>query len=342
MFTRFFRRYRYHLLFWTVYFLFWTGYSMYSFGTPFLWAWLITSIYFVGHAGTFYTCIYWLIPKFYNTKRYAAFVALLLTIFMAGVIPVAVCLWPVMRHIFEGYTVTFGRTFLYVLLANFYTLFLLVGIKIIREKRQGERKTQLLEKEKTENELRFLKSQINPHFLFNAINSIYILIRKDPEMAAGTLAKFADMLRYQLYECNTDEIPIEKEVAYLDNYIEMEKLRKGNTVTTHYEVGSQVSNFHIAPLLIIPFVENAFKYVSAFSNQHNSVDITLAYKAPVFELQVQNTVDENITVPEDKVYGGIGLENVKRRLELIYNNRYNLQINTTNNKYLVTLSIQTT
>jgi LytS/YehU family sensor histidine kinase len=230
--------------------------------------------------------------------------------------------------------------YFYILIANFYTTFLVIAVKSIRDKLRSDRRNALLEKEKTENELRFLKSQMNPHFLFNAINSIYVLIKKDPDFAGLTLVKFADMLRYQLYECNADEIPIEKEIGYLDNYIELEKLRKGKEIRTRYTVGAGTCNFSIAPLLLIPFVENAFKYVSSCPDKNNFVTVDLNYQDDIFELSVENTMDEDNVMPKERSWGGIGLENVRRRLELIYNGRHALDISTSEDIYSVLLTIK--
>jgi sensor histidine kinase YesM len=236
----------------------------------------------------------------------------------------------------------------YVLSGNLYSVFVVIGIKSIRDRVRNDRRTQLLEKEKSENELRFLRSQMNPHFLFNAINSIYVLIKKDPELASHTLVKFADMLRYQLYECNADRIPIEKEIVYLDNFVGLEKLRRGNTLSTEYHVGDEVGHFSIAPLLIIPFVENAFKYVSSFSDRPNRIGIDLHCRDGLFVLAVENTFDE-YTLPKvgmggngtdrNAIGGGLGLENVRRRLELIYNGSHQLEIRQDDKNYSVLLKI---
>jgi LytS/YehU family sensor histidine kinase len=230
--------------------------------------------------------------------------------------------------------------FFYLLSGNCYTTFLIVAIKSIRDRINSDKRANLLEKEKTENELRFLKSQMNPHFLFNAINSIYVLIKKDPDFAGLTLVKFADMLRYQLYECNADRIPIEKEIGYLDNYIELERLRKGSTLKTSYTVGATTGNFSIAPLLLIPFVENAFKYVSACPDKDNYVTVDLSYQDGIFEISVENSIDEDTMTPREKAWGGIGLENVRRRLELIYKDCYALDISAREDVYSVLLTIQ--
>jgi LytS/YehU family sensor histidine kinase len=150
------------------------------------------------------------------------------------------------------------------------------------------------------------------------------------------------MLRYQLYECNVDGIPIEKELAYLENYIGLEKLRKGTAVTTVFSVGEEVRHFSIAPLLIIPFVENAFKHVFAAAGGDARIRIGMKYTEPFFELQVENSTAPGDNPPVEKNYKGIGLENVQRRLALIYPQRHLLQINTENGVYSVTLQIKIT
>jgi two-component system LytT family sensor kinase len=336
----FFPRYKLHIFFWTVYFIFWSAFPILGFHTPVLRSFLSTIIWGIGQAAISYACIYWMIPRYFNRRRYLNFVLLILAgLFLSAafILAGAVGLYKLF-HADMGYSLS--AEFGYILLGNFYTLFIIVAIKSIKDKVRGDKRTQLLEKEKTETELQFLKSQMNPHFLFNAINSIYVLIKKDPEFAAITLVKFADMLRYQLYECNADDIPIEKEIVYLDNYIELEKLRKGTAIDIRYNVSGSTCNFQLAPLLIIPFVENAFKYVSSYPDSPNFVKVDLDFRDDLFELKVENTMDEDIPIPKDKSWGGIGLENVKRRLELTYNSRHALCISTDSNVYSVLLTIK--
>ena len=148
------------------------------------------------------------------------------------------------------------------------------------------------------------------------------------------------MLRYQLYECNADRIPIEQEIGYLDNYIGLEKLRRGSTLYTEYHVGKEVRHFSIAPLLIIPFVENAFKFVSSYPDRPNRVAIQLNCSEGLFELWVKNTVDEDgVAGMGAGAGGGIGLENVRRRLLLIYNGRHQLDVRREGATYSVQLKI---
>jgi len=341
---RFFFRYKWHILFWILYYIFWSILSVHEYHTPPQWAVLFTTAWFIGQASVVYFCAYGLIPRYFNTRRYIVFTVLLVVALVLSAFFTSLSTNLLLRLAGLKGSFTYWAFFSYVLMSNCYTTVVLSAVKLIRDKLRNDRRSQLLEKEKTETELRFLKSQMNPHFLFNAINSIYVLIKKDPDFAGHTLVKFADMLRYQLYECNADFIPIEKEIVYLDNYIELEKLRKGQAVCTRYEVSEKTCNFSIAPLLLIPFVENAFKYVSSYPDGANFIKVELACRNDTFELQVENSMDEEVPLPQEKGWGGIGLENVRRRLELIYKDRYTLDIQSrgqgTARLYAVLLKIQ--
>jgi len=336
----FFLRYKWHFLFWAVYFVFWTTLSVRVYHAPFALALLTTLSWAIGQGLLNYYCIYRLFPLYFNTRRYGIFSLILaagLVVSVVFILGFQMLVFAVAR---EPLFYSVGAGFGYVLLGSLNSVFIVIAIKSIRDKVRNDRRTHLLEKEKTEHELSFLKSQMNPHFLFNAINSIYVLIRKDPELASHTLLKFADMLRYQLYECNADRIPIEQEIGYLDNYIGLEKLRRGHALYTEYHVGPEVRHFSIAPLLIIPFVENAFKYVSSYSDRPNRVAVNLRCRDGLFELSVENTFDEETSIVGGGGGSGIGLENVRRRLELIYNSHHHLDIRKEEKNYSVLLKIQ--
>lgn len=193
-----------------------------------------------------------------------------------------------------------------------------------------------LEVEKLSSELEYLKAQINPHFVFNSINTIYFQIDKQNVDARESLSAFSEMLRYQLYECNGKEIPIEKEIVYLKNYVALQRTRKDENYTISFDVGENVNGFTLSPLLFIPFVENAFKHVSHHP-QKNEVRIRIVKNETQVELSVFNT-KENKTMASD--YTGIGLKNVKRRLELLYKNRHELVIDNKPDCYEVNLSLR--
>jgi two-component system, LytTR family, sensor kinase len=193
-----------------------------------------------------------------------------------------------------------------------------------------------LEVEKLTSELEYLKAQINPHFVFNSINTIYFQIDKHNLPARESLSAFSEMLRYQLYECNGTEIPIEKEIVYLKNYVALQRMRKDENYTISFVVEDNLNDFMVSPLLFIPFVENAFKHVSHHPNK-NEVRIRINRNGSAVELNVYNTKESKTIV---NGYEGIGLKNVKRRLELLYKDRHELIITNKADSYDVNLSLR--
>ncbi|MBL0745539.1 sensor histidine kinase [Chryseolinea lacunae] len=190
--------------------------------------------------------------------------------------------------------------------------------------------------EKLNTELDYLKAQMNPHFLFNSINTIFFQIDKQNHEARETLGKFSDMLRYQLYECNGDRIAIEKELSYLKSYVELQRLRRNGHDVIRFETEGALNDFQLPPMLLIPFVENAFKHVSNYSHRENEVRITLKRSNGALTLAIANTVDTNMSLAS----GGIGLRNVKRRLELLFPNQHALDVRKTNDWFEVNLTLQ--
>ena len=226
---------------------------------------------------------------------------------------------------------------------NIIPHFLLVStgaaFKIMIDYSRAQRRLGELAKENAETELNFLKSQINPHFLFNSLNSVYFLIDKTNPGARNALHKFSEMLRYQLYECNGDKIPVEKEMNYLKDYIDLQKLRGDDNTIIEFNTSAEIKGFSIEPLLLIPFVENSFKHISHFnSGQPNKVTIDVNRVNGRFYFSTTNTTEGRQTHSLDKE-GGIGLSNVKRRLELLYPGKHELTVKETGGKFEVQLMI---
>ncbi|MGC4034669.1 MAG: histidine kinase [Chitinophagaceae bacterium] len=219
--------------------------------------------------------------------------------------------------------------------------FLLVStgaaFKIMMDYARAQRRLGELAKANAETELNFLKSQINPHFLFNSLNSVYFLIDKTNSEARNALHQFSEMLRYQLYECNGDRIPVEKEIKYLSDYIQLQKLRNTENTIVEFNYSPQVKGFTIEPLLLLPFVENSFKHISHFNNgRPNKILVTANKSVDRFYFTSVNTKEGKRNHSIDK-NGGIGLVNVKRRLELLYPGRYSLSVDETDDEYRVEL-----
>jgi two-component system LytT family sensor kinase len=214
----------------------------------------------------------------------------------------------------------------------------LLSFRFLNDKMQTQLQLENIEKEKVSAELSFLKGQINPHFLFNSLNNILFLIDKSNREARDTLLKFSEMLRYQLYDCSSDFIEIEKELQYIKNYVEIQILRKSDKYKCELKVSDSVKNFSIAPLLVTPLIENAFKYLSNHTTKNNSISISLDYKEGVFTFKITNDTDNSIPVNIDESKG-IGIANVKRRLNLIYNDKHNFEIINTGDSYTVSMTL---
>lgn len=183
-------------------------------------------------------------------------------------------------------------------------------------------------------ELKYLMAQINPHFLFNGLNTIYGLIEKDNFPARNMLVQFSDLLRYNLYEANVDRIDLERETFYLENYVNMQKARAGDAQKIELSIDIQNNSQKITPLLFLPFVENAFKFASYDNERENYIRIALIQQGNQVIFECENSYEKN-----DRVSGGIGVENVKRRLELLYPGAYTLQITDGNEIWSVKLNL---
>jgi len=232
----------------------------------------------------------------------------------------------------------FSNAFLSTLAA----MTLAMSIKLTKNWLDSRRRQQLLEKEKLETELSFLRYQFNPHFLFNTINSIFFLIHKNPDMASASLAKFSELLRYQLYECNDEQIPLANEISYLENFIGLEKLRQSNTLGLNIDIRREnVDAVTIAPFLLMTFVENAFKHVSRHTDQPNWIRINLQQNGRQLDFTVANS-SSPFESNDIFHYSGIGLKNVQRRLDLLYPGRYELAIRNDGGSFEVRLRMQLT
>ncbi len=197
---------------------------------------------------------------------------------------------------------------------------------------------QQVEKEKLNIELNSLKAQVNPHFLFNSLNSIYSQALAKSDQTAETVLELSNLLRYMLYEVGDDLVLVSKEVEMLENYIELQKLRVEDAAHVSFVVNGNLSETKIAPLLVFPLVENAFKHGLKGSSEDAFVKIELKVDDQI-TFDIRNNMGQVDDMEQGK-YGGIGLENVKRRLALIYPNRHQLEINTLENEFQVKLILK--
>ena len=352
--TWFFKYKLYHLLFWSVYHFAWWSIAIGSPGEA------LNSILFSDYTTKFvffvvfqalgvYFNLYYLIPKYLVTGKYAMYLLLfavtivLTTSFTVSGYYVTDWLSPLtFDELFNMEQSGFWQLFKSSPLSStIASMTLAMSIKLGKNWIQTRKREELLEKEKIETELKFLKSQFNPHFLFNTINSIFVLIHKNPDQASESLASFSDLLRYQLYECNTAKIPLERELNYVQNFIELGSLRLDNSVKFDFNIDTPASsNLAIAPFVLMPFIENAFKHVSQTHTQDNWLRIELTIENNELQLTVANSIAESHRKTEDiDKNGGIGLANVQRRLDLLYPKQHSLDISKSDQEFHLRLTL---
>jgi two-component system LytT family sensor kinase len=290
----------------------------------------ILSVYFI---------IGFLTTHYFNKQKYLQFTTLALFIILITAIfaEVTADIYYYIRHgmhsrlsyvyVFSHFVDTIIKTVLFM------------AVIVIQNRIDTANQNKLIERDRLETELNFLKAQINPHFLFNALNSIYVLMKEDIKLSEQTLLKFSSLLRYQLYDCNSNETTLEKEIQFLKDYIDLEKVRNGETLIVDFTIPEKTTYFKIAPFILIPFVENAFKHISHFTDKPNNVEIKMNITENKFLFEVENSFEEGL-LSENNKHKGIGLQNVKRRLELLYPSKHLLQINQNEEKYSVKLSIE--
>ena len=209
-----------------------------------------------------------------------------------------------------------------------------LGIKYYFRSRDDRKRLQALEKQNLEQQLEYLRYQINPHFFMNTLNNIHALVDIDPEKAKDTILELSKMMRFVLYEGNKQGVPLDREMAFLQNYITLMKLRYTDKVSITIDVPASLPNKEVPPLMFITFVENAFKHGVSY-RQESFIHIEV--KADDNQL-IFTCRNSRIPKEEDK-HGGVGLSNVKQRLDLIYGDRYSLDIKDQTDTYTVILTL---
>lgn len=223
----------------------------------------------------------------------------------------------------------------------FITLAAALGIKLIRVHYKSLEFEQQLIREKLESELNFLRAQTNPHFLFNTLNNIYGLARKKSDQTPQAIMMLSKIMRFMLYECRAPRIAVTDEAKVLRDYIDLEKLRYNNRLTVHYEENIKNTTASIAPLLLLPFVENSFKHGASSTTGEVEIQVNLYLIDNKLSFLVKNTIDPDyqpVSVNNGS-NNGIGLMNIQRQLDLIYPNRHTLTIGRENGMFKVHLQI---
>ncbi|MCE2994161.1 MAG: sensor histidine kinase [Cyclobacteriaceae bacterium] len=287
-----------------------------------------------------YVCFY-VLDQFLNA-RWNLFQSILSLViaFAVGLILMTVLNHTIILHSILHYTGDSGSWFnLGSLFYHFFTLLFVTGtacsLKLLRKQFQSRMREMELKKENTEAELKYLKGQINPHFLFNTLNNIYSLARKNSEQTADAVMKLSKLMRFMLYEASHEDILLLQEIKLIGDYIELEKLRYSNRLTIQFETDIDNPAQRIAPLILIHFVENAFKHGVGESRFESSILIRITLQNGVLKALIENSVEANQGCSE---VAKIGLANIKRQLQLLYP-RHQLDITQTEQFFKVALTI---
>lgn len=287
---------------------------------------LVIFVYFgVVNIAVFYTNYLLILPTFLNRKRYVwCSIAIILLVIISTFIKCGLAYYfhniVLVRN--EGkYVMEFWEYFSSAFFVSCFFVFLSTILKFIIDWFLNEKIKTNLENEKLISELAFLKSQINPHFLFNSLNNIYSLAYQKSEKTPEAVMKLSEIMRYMLYESNEATVNLDDEIRYVKNYIELQKLRFKDNAYIKFEIDGDTHDKKITPLVLISFVENAFKHGVA-SDKDNPITIVLNTTAKKLFFQV---VNKKSNQNKDET-GGIGLQNVKRRLDLLYKGNYRLHI----------------
>lgn len=335
---------KYHLIFWLVYFSF-NVMRWGSFFNDYWYSFKSNLVEFPLHVFSSYFTIYYLFPKFILTKKYFLFLFfLLLTIVVVylGIIGfnwwlVTKNIWPEANGIQEPFTL---NHFMAVAVGEVYVIAFVSVIKMTLDWMFEKRKNDRLTKIQLQTELDFLKSQIQPHFYFNTLNSLYALTLEKSDLAPNLVLKLSDIMQYVLYDVRTSKIKLFDEIAYIQNYIDLERIRFGERVAATSYISGDIEEISVPPLLFLPFIENCFKHGT--QGNHN-IELSIHFKNidnKTLLFSVVNTFQEEDEPAESK--GGIGMKNVQRRLDILYQDRYKLKITQKKSKFKVQLSIPIT
>lgn len=291
----------------------------------------------------YYTNAYYFVPRYLSQKRLSKYI---------GIVILFLALYLYLPFIYSELPPVRGRylknlsnleLFYFrhiVIRMNSIVLFLLVfamstGSRLLSELFETRNRKKELEFEKSKAELALLRSQTDPHFFFNVLNSLYYLSIKQSDKTPDAIIKLSDIMRYVLTESTKDFVPLANEINYIRQYISLQEMRLPEKTSVNLEIEGELSNKYIAPLIFITYIENAFKH-GVSSQEATKIDIKISVTNSFVQLQVSNIKFIHETSKES----GIGLENAQKRLNLIYPEKHYLSVSDKNNLYTVSLKIQ--
>jgi sensor histidine kinase YesM len=323
-----------HVLFWTMivtYFAWGFG-----FGVDYKAAFFNAILYLPGFIFIVYTLIYFLIPRYLIKRKYIQFfLGLILAVVTCMIYSWAIELTITAKDKFEGVTMATGRA----ILPFIHVAGIAISINLLNYWYRQKQKTIEAQNEKTTAELNLLKSQVHPHFLFNTLNNLYSYTLEKSEKAPEIILKLSNLLRFMIYESDVAFIPLQKEISILQQYIDLEQLRYGDRLDISFTINGDLEKKEVAPLLLLPFLENVFKHGVSHQTDHCWISFDLRLSPVCIYLKLINSKDIDEPSSPDQ-FSGLGLQNVRRRLELLYPARYKLETLEKDEFFIVNLELQ--
>lgn len=284
--------------------------------------------------GFFYLNAGVLIGGFFYRKKYLLYSLVVLLCFAVF----SILSWLIFRELTHADAhFTLGSHIPFCIFVFLFILAFSIAYKTIKDRIIADNLARETQNENLKTELSLLRSQVNPHFMFNVLNNMVALARKQSELLEPSLIKLSSLMRYMLYETGEQKALLEKETEYLQSYIDLQKMRFGKKLAVNVDLQAADKQYEIEPMLLIPFVENAFKHGTGMI-ENAQIDISLSAVNNTLYFSVQNKYDPASQEIKDTA-GGIGLANVQRRLELLYGKKYKLEIARDNDIFSITLQI---
>jgi len=282
------------------------------------------------------------LPRFLESKKFGRY---LLEFFIPFIVLMIIRVY-LQRQMVDDYADDVKRYFYsntFIIQAGATSLFIVLFVAMLRFAKdwfEFEAHKKTIENEKLTAELSFLKEQINPHFLFNTLNNLYYLAYSQSPNTAEVVAKLSQMMRYMIYDTNQSKVLLSKEIEYMQNYISLERLRLNNQIPIEFTTGGKYDDVWITPLILITFLENAFKHGVSSNNPQAWVKVRIQLHGNTCVYSVENS--KSTTSKENGVKSGIGLLNVQRRLELSYPDQYTLEVQDLPDRYSIKLNLKLT
>ncbi|MBW4890978.1 histidine kinase [Mucilaginibacter sp. HMF5004] len=305
------------------------------------------------HMGYFYLIAYWLIPAYLLRSHYISFIFWVLCVscaaaFAGRVIDILIgnpniiknlpsADWSIIEDSKQTFWQQLFNPYHFISSVKMMNFVIWIAVVIKLFKLWYERKQAAIQAE-----LRALKGQVHPHFLFNTLNNLYALTLNQSPKAPGVVIGLSDMLRYMLYECNADKVNLKKEVIMLQHYMDLEKIRYEDRLEMNFNIDGNLDDKMIAPLMLLPLVENAFKHGTSEMTGDTWINIDLNVTGNKLKFKVSNSKPETVAADAGKHYGNIGIQNIKKRLELLYPSTYQLKIMDDEDVFLVMLELELT